>query len=248
VEQVGFVRNDRGEAGEIPAAVQSLLACDEPPILVTAGTGLFVDAGFYLASAEACRLLQRRGILVTGHRKLAARDLPDGVRCFDRLPFASLMPRVGVVVHHGGTGTLARAIVSAVPQLALPSGGDRPDTALHLRRLGIAEVLLPAQWQPDLIAEALQRLSSSTAVRERCQELARLARRGDPAGAACETIESAVLTKPSLRDADSLPVVDEGSSSEAEQSPLAKEVLERLEGLSPGRRELLARRLKAQET
>ena len=35
------------------------------------------------------------------------------------------MPQMGAVIHHGGTSTLAQALVSGTPQLALAAGGDR---------------------------------------------------------------------------------------------------------------------------
>jgi rhamnosyltransferase subunit B len=59
---VGFIQ-ETGE--EISEQVMETLKGAEPPVLLTAGTGLFTDPKFYAASAEACRILDRRGLLVT---------------------------------------------------------------------------------------------------------------------------------------------------------------------------------------
>jgi UDP:flavonoid glycosyltransferase YjiC (YdhE family) len=42
------------------------------------------------------------------------------------------------VVHHGGIGTTAEALRSGRPQLVLPVGGDQPDNAARLARIGAA--------------------------------------------------------------------------------------------------------------
>jgi rhamnosyltransferase subunit B len=189
---VGFITHDRSETGEVPSAVQEMLDADEPPILVTGGTGPFMASRFYEVAAAACHLLGSPAILVTRFRERVPEHLPDGVCWFPYLPFASVMPHVRVVVHHGGMSTLARAIATGVPQLALPYGADRPDTSARLQRLGGAEFLLPAQWKPETVAEALKRLIESSQVRERCQELARRVRHTDSKTSACEAIEEVV--------------------------------------------------------
>jgi rhamnosyltransferase subunit B len=189
---VGFVNHDGSETGEIPEAVQEMLDADEPPILITGGMGPFLGARFYEVTAEACHLLDLQAILVTRFREQVPERLPNGVRWFPYLPFASVMPHVRAVVHHGGTSTLARAIATGVPQLALPYGGDRPDTSARLQRLGVAEFLLPPQWEPEAVAETLGRLIESLQVQERCQELARRVYHTDSKTSACEAIEEVV--------------------------------------------------------
>lgn len=186
---VGFIR----EVGEdLDGDVLRVLKDGEPPLLITAGTGLFTDPRFYAASAEACRLLNRRGILVTRYPQLIPKELPKQVRHFDYLPFASLMPHVAGVVHHGGVGSLACALAAGVPQLVLASGGDRPDNGRRIRGLGVGESLLPSRWEPATIASALERLLTSASVREQCQALAQRMRVTNAAAQVCNWIESVI--------------------------------------------------------
>jgi UDP:flavonoid glycosyltransferase YjiC (YdhE family) len=188
---VGFMLDNEAETGEIPDDVQLLLDNGEAPILITSGTGMYLGAEFYTVSAEACRLSNRRALLVTQHEEQVPKHLPDSVRRFSYLPFGKLMDHVGAVIHHGGRGTLSCAIAAGIPQLVLAKGADRPDNAFRLHRLGVAEYLPPPKWKPEIVAESLHRLTNSSVVSNRCKELATLLRGGDAARTACELIEKA---------------------------------------------------------
>jgi rhamnosyltransferase subunit B len=193
VVPIGFVMHDGTETGELPEQVQEILEDDVPPVLITGGTGIWaLEAKFYRVSAEVCRLLSRQALLVTRYERLVPSDLPVEVTWFKYLPFASLMPHVEAIIHHGGTSVLVRAMAEGIPQLALAQGGDRPDTAVRLERLGVAKALLPSQWQPDVMAATFCDLMASSVVQARCRELAQRLRDADPMALACEVIESAL--------------------------------------------------------
>jgi rhamnosyltransferase subunit B len=226
---VGFIE-ELGE--EINGDVMQTLKGAEPPILVSAGTGLFTDPRFYAASAEACGLLNRRGILVTRYPHLVPDNLPKQVQHFDQLPFASLMPHVAVVVHHGGVGSLACALAAGVPQLVLASGGDRPDNAERLQRLGVAKYLLPPRWEPEMIASALDLLLNSPSVRENCQAFALRLRASDAAGEACKWIEKVIPT---------FSAKVKTSTAALDSKTAAAQLIHKL---SPEKQALLAQRLK----
>lgn len=195
VTPIGFLIEEGCDTDEISSEMTRLDEGD-PPILITAGTGAYLGAEFYTASAEACGILNRRGILVTQYQRQVPKHLPDFVRWFSHLPFRALMPNMGAVIHHGGMGTLSCAMASAVPQLVLPMGADRPDNAARLQRLGVAEVLPPPQWKPEMIAAALRRLMNSRVVRDRCKNLAERLRDSNAASAACELIERSFPLEP----------------------------------------------------
>jgi UDP:flavonoid glycosyltransferase YjiC (YdhE family) len=170
-------------------------------VLITHGTSRPEIADFFDAGASACRALGRPALVVTPHADLAARCAGEGVFHYGHLPFATLMPRLGAVVHHGGIGTSAQALACGVPQLILPFGFDRPDNAARLRRLGGADSLPPVRWRPELVADSLRRLLESSEVGERCAELARIRPRVEPAAAACRVIEAALGETPAATPA-----------------------------------------------
>lgn len=233
---VGFIE-ETGEA--IAEDVMQILQDGEPPILISAGTGLFTDPRFYSASAEACRLLNRRGILVTRYPQLVPNNLPEQVQHFDYLPFASLMPHMAGVVHHGGVGSLACALANKVPQLVLASGGDRPENGQRVQRLGVGEYLLPPRWEPETIASTLDRLLNSSSVQEQCQRFALLLQTCNAAAEACKWIESVVPGSPAPSQSASIPV--KASTIALDSKKTAVQLIHKL---SPEKQALLAQRLK----
>jgi UDP:flavonoid glycosyltransferase YjiC (YdhE family) len=189
VTPVGFFRDDDGHEGEIPGIIQNAINKSATAILITAGTGMYIDAEFYAASAEACRLLNVLGILVAQHKEQLPGDYLGCIGWVGYVPFGKLMPQVKLVIHHGGMGTLGCAMAAGVPQLVLPKGADRPDNASHLKKLRIAEFLPPPKWQPAIIADAMLRLLRSPEVGANCRTLAARLKNTDGAASACELIE-----------------------------------------------------------
>jgi rhamnosyltransferase subunit B len=192
VTPVGFVWNRDFEIGDISDELKEFLSIGEPPVLITHGTSEPSKPNFFQASIEACTILERRGILVTPYEKAITGCLPSNILRYKYLPFASLLPYIGAIIHHGGIGTLNQALMAGVPQLVLASGQDRPDNGRRIQRLGIGECLPPSCWKPDLVAEALRRFITAQ-VQARCKDLStRQANIIDPTITACDIIESSL--------------------------------------------------------
>lgn len=181
VTKVGFLLGEATESGELPAELLPVLDAGRPPVLIAGSSGSILFEQFYRAAATACQRVGRAGILVSPFPELLPDRLPPDLHWFPRLPYRQLMPRVAAVIHHGGIGTLARALAAGVPQLVLAHSFDQPDTAARLRRLGAAEWLPSTHWDPERAGELLARLLTDPSYRERG---ARLGRRIDPARAA----------------------------------------------------------------
>ena len=192
VEPVGFILDNEGERGDLPEELRSSLDAGERPILITGGTGTFAGAGFYAAAVEACRRLRRSAILVTPHDGLVPASLPESIRRYSHLPFGKLMPRVEAVIHHGGRGTMSCALAAGTPQVVLASGADRPGNAIRLEELGVGRYLPRPAWIAEEVAKALESLTGSPAVAERCREIAGRIAGTDSVGAACRVIEDAL--------------------------------------------------------
>lgn len=181
VTKVGFLLGEAAESGELPAELSPVLDAPEPPVLIAGSSGSILFDQFYRAAATACRRVARPAILVSPFPELLPDRLPPDLYWFPELPYRQLMPRVAAVIHHGGIGTLARALASGVPQLVLAHSFDQPDTATRLWRLGVAEWLPSTRWDPEQAGGLLRRLLTEPSYRERGARLGRLI---DPARAA----------------------------------------------------------------
>lgn len=185
----GFPLHDSGDAHPLPPALQAFLDAGEPPVGFTSGTANATSHGFFAASAAACELGGRRGLLITQFGDQLPARLPPGVLHVPYAPFGQLLPRLAAFVHHGGIGSTSQALRAGVPQLVRPMAYDQFDNAHQLQRLGVAERLLPADYAPATVARALQRLTTDGALRARCAEAAALCRAdGDAIAAACDAV------------------------------------------------------------
>lgn len=153
----GFVLPDEVEDGALPAEAARVLDGPVAPVLVTGGTGRLLHKRFYQVCVDACRDLGRPVLVVVRHPDLVPDPLPEGMTWLPRLPFRVVMPRVAAVVHHGGIGTIARALLSGTPQVILAHDVDRPDNAQRLAHRRIAEWLPIEQWHPELVRPLIDR-------------------------------------------------------------------------------------------
>jgi UDP:flavonoid glycosyltransferase YjiC (YdhE family) len=137
LEVVGFPPSPMGE---LTHEVQEWIAAGPPPLVVTLGSiaqGLG-GARFWDEAAALARNLGLRAVLLHGEA-----PVPRGDDLLT-LPYAAhapLFPRAAAIVHHGGIGTTAEALRSGRPQLVVPVGGDQPDNAARLVRMGVAATL-----------------------------------------------------------------------------------------------------------
>ncbi len=173
----GFVWFDRHKEQEHPSAeLESFLNTGDPPIIFTLGTTAVHVAGpFYQAAADACKLLGRRGLLLTGERKYAPESVlrdtdggsavsSNGARCWPQVaaftyaPFSSVLPRGCATVHHGGIGTTAQSMRAGRPTVIVPFAHDQFDNAARARRLGVSATVPRNKISPTSLAAALRQV------------------------------------------------------------------------------------------
>lgn len=173
LQLAGFPLYDHGADEPLPPDVQRFLDAGEPPVAFTAGTANASSQAFFVDSVRACQLSGRRGILLTQDAAQSPTALPQDVARFGYVPFRALLPRLSALVHHGGIGTTSQALLAGVPQLVRPMGFDQFDNARRVQSLGVARQLLPRQYRPDQVANALAEVTANPAIRLQCSVLAK---------------------------------------------------------------------------
>ena len=167
VEVCGF---PKAPTGALPESLAGFLEAGPPPVVVSFGSSAVNIAGpIYRSAAEALVRTGRRGVLLVGRNTVG--DLPETVVSLPAAPHGSLLPRCAALVHHGGIGTSAAAMLAGVPGLVVPFGHDQFDNADHAARLGVARAVSRRRCSPAVLARRLEALLAGDAP-ERARALA----------------------------------------------------------------------------
>ncbi len=182
--------DERSEDQSLPPEVQAFLDTGDAPIAFTPGSGMMQAHDFFVQATQACQLLGKRGVLLTRFTDQVPNSLPPEVRHFDYVPFSLLLPQCAALVHHGGIGTLSQAIMAGIPQLIMPLAYDQPDNVARLKRMGVADALLPKHFLAPALANKLSRLLNDKQVSQRCHHFAQLLHQAKPLETTCDLIEA----------------------------------------------------------
>jgi MGT family glycosyltransferase len=77
---------------------------------------------------------------------------PANVHVERWLPLPLMLPRCTVAICHAGSGTTLAALAAALPLVLLPQGADQFDNAAACARAGVARVVTPDAFSPELVA------------------------------------------------------------------------------------------------
>jgi UDP:flavonoid glycosyltransferase YjiC (YdhE family) len=144
-----------------PGAAHRFRAHDAP---AAAGDGVYFTLGtiFPLECGDLfTRVLEGlagRDVVVSVGPHLDPAELGPqrpGVRVERRVEAAEVLPGCGVVVSHGGSGTVLAALAYGLPSILLPMGADQPWNAERCARLGVARILDPVSATPADVARAV---------------------------------------------------------------------------------------------
>jgi len=193
----GFAWFDRHQDQESDdGAIDRFLASGEPPIVFCLGSSAVHVAGdFYKKAAEACHLLGRRGLLLTGQEDNAAFEGLDHVLAVRYAPLSKVAAAGCATVHHGGMGTMAQAMRAGKPTVIVPFAHDQFDNAARNHRLGISETLARADASAVPMTQTLRGILEDEGYARRAAELgARLAGE-DGAAVAADHLEALAASR-----------------------------------------------------
>jgi UDP:flavonoid glycosyltransferase YjiC (YdhE family) len=101
------------------------------------------------------------------------RSAPANAVLVPWMSYAETMPHCDLVITHGGSGTLHRALASGVPVLICPAGGDMAENAARVDWAGVGVRLAPRFGTRWGIRLAVRRALRNPSLRNRARELAR---------------------------------------------------------------------------
>lgn len=188
--------SDAAASEPLPAPLQAFLDSGAPPLAFTPGSGHAHARAYFDAALDACARLGERALLLTRFRHQVPERLPAHALWLPYVPLAALLPRVRVLVHHGGIGTTAQALHAGTPQLVVPFAYDQFDNAARVQALGVGHSLPARRASGRRMARALAALLASPTLSQRTAAVA--ARFADAPGLAalCAVIEQRVPATP----------------------------------------------------
>ena len=163
--------NDGGDE-RLSENVESFLHQGEPPLIFTPGSTNVHAAKFFEAGADACRILGKRGILLTEFPEQIPSQLPPGVVHIPYVPLNLLLPKCAAFIYHGGIGSASQAMAAGIPHLVMPLAHDQFDNAARLQRLGVGDSLGVNKFTAARVEEKLRRLLQSPQVAAACRSVA----------------------------------------------------------------------------
>ncbi len=175
-----------------PPLLVDFLQAGPPPVCVSFGsmstrrpellTGLV---------QQALRRARQRAILITAWGGLSAAPAGnDDIFVTDFVPFAWLLPRVSLLVHHGGAGSTAAALRAGVPSVVVPFFAEQPFWGRRVAALGVGPPpILRHHLTAQRLAGAIETALRAPEISARAARLGRLVRAEDGVARAVEIIQ-----------------------------------------------------------
>lgn len=163
---------------------------DAPLVLVAPSTAQDPDQ-VLLRAAVAGLAHEPVRVLATWNRRLPPEPVAPGpnTRMVEWISYGQTMPGCALVIGHAGHGTMARALASGCPVLAIPHSGDMAENAARADWAGVGARLPWRLVSPLGVRLAVRRVLSDTGIRARAGELAAWAAEHDGAARAAELVE-----------------------------------------------------------
>jgi UDP:flavonoid glycosyltransferase YjiC (YdhE family) len=179
---------------QLSAELFSFLERGVPPIYF--GFGSMPDPDPQATTAEIARCVRSlgaRGLIARGWAGLGAdADLGPDILVVDDVPHAKLFPRVAAVVHHGGAGTTAAAILAGRAQLVIPHVMDQFSWGRRVHSLGVGpKPLARCSLNAARLRKQVAELLANQGYARRAQSLATVLGKHDGVRAAVRALELA---------------------------------------------------------
>jgi sterol 3beta-glucosyltransferase len=190
VHTTGYWLPEQG-SWQPPESLLRFLDAGPPPVFIGFGSMPVPDAAH--TTKIIVKALQRsgqRGILHAGWAGLAQDDLPEQILKIDDAPYDWLFPRMGMVIHHGGSGATAFGLRSGVPSQVISFTYDQPFWGRRIAALGAGPPPVPFdRLSAGALAGSIQRSLDDPDMLFQAQQIATQLRQEDGLGAAVHLVE-----------------------------------------------------------
>ena len=134
--------------------------------------------------------------------------LPSNIRFFRKAPQVSLLPKVSLVLFHGGNNSMNEAMAAGVPMLVTPIGGEQVYNAERACRLGVGLYADVDRAGPDELRRLALKIIGDHTFRTSAHRLRRMLSRCDAPRITAALIQRILATgRPIHRPATAAPTL-----------------------------------------
>jgi UDP:flavonoid glycosyltransferase YjiC (YdhE family) len=132
---------DESPTWDPPKDLTEFLAAGDPPVFIGFGSMPSADPSADVKlMAQAARQAGRRAVIRPSYGWCepddSPEDSPQDVYLLREAPYRWLFPQMGAIIHHGGAGTTAEALLAGVPNGVVAFGVDQPYHGRRIHELG----------------------------------------------------------------------------------------------------------------
>ena len=125
-----------------------------------------------------------------GHSRKEIGEVPDDIHVEYYVPHSQILEQAAVCVSHCGIGSVHTALWFGVPMVMVPWGRDQPGVANRAARLGAGVIVEPSDLSEESLESAVRHVLDEPSYAEAAAVVSAQYRAMDPAGTACDLIES----------------------------------------------------------
>ncbi|MEL6929822.1 MAG: nucleotide disphospho-sugar-binding domain-containing protein, partial [Cyanobacteria bacterium J06600_6] len=109
-----------------------------------------------------------------GWANLGEIELPEHIFLLkEYVPFEWLFARMKLLVHHGGSGTVALGLRSGIPQIIIPFFADQPEWGKKLATLGVAPAPIPIlELTTENLTSSISQALNNTNLQQQAEAIA----------------------------------------------------------------------------
>lgn len=186
---VGFLQHDDDQSPTDLAPLWEFVEQGPPPVVATFGSAMRHARWLLERFVQATEKLGTRLVILSKDPDQVPRPLLPHVFHAPWAPMGQLLPKASLLAHHGGIGTLARALGTGIPQLVIPFAHDQHDNANRVRHLGLGDYLTPRWATVPRLTRVLGRLLGEAKYLDRAREHATRINPEVSLESACDLVE-----------------------------------------------------------
>lgn len=192
---VGFLQHDDTQNSRELDGLWRFTESGPPPVVATFGSAMRHARWLFERLVAATGDLGQRLVILSKDADQVPQSLPGHVFRAPWAPMGDLLPQSSALVHHGGVGTLARAMATGTPQLIVPFAHDQCDNARRVDWLGCGMQLAPVWASRARLARCLARLIQDPDTRQKADTLAQWINPDQAVEKACDWMEETAGTR-----------------------------------------------------